>query len=167
MFAVVLTGPPGSGKTTVLTALQNSLVDDGVRHAAIEVEALAWAHPPVDDETAFRHLAGLRQTYADAGYDVVLCGATVTSDAYLEGLLRALAAERTLVVRLEAEPATLRQRIVEREPPEWSGLPGLLDAATEIASTSEALLDVDLVFSTERSTPQAIAEQITCRCRIA
>jgi broad-specificity NMP kinase len=160
VFAVVLTGPPGSGKTTVLTALQNALTDDGVRHAAIEVEALAWASPPLADETAFAHLAALRQMYADAGYSVILCGATVTSDTYMAGLLRALGADQRVVVRLEAEPMTLRQRIIEREPSGWSGLPVLLDATTRIAVTSESLRDVDLVFSTDRSTSQAIAEQI-------
>jgi hypothetical protein len=71
-----------------LTALQNAIADEGVRHAAIEVEALAWANPPLADETALRHLTGLRRMYSDADYSVILCDATVTSDAYMTGLLR-------------------------------------------------------------------------------
>jgi dephospho-CoA kinase len=40
VFALVITGPPGAGKTEVLTALSDLLVADDIRHAAVEVEAL-------------------------------------------------------------------------------------------------------------------------------
>ena len=40
MFAVVITGPPGAGKTSVLTALVDALSDDHIAHAAVEVEML-------------------------------------------------------------------------------------------------------------------------------
>jgi Ni2+-binding GTPase involved in maturation of urease and hydrogenase len=45
MFALVLTGPPRAGKTSVLTALVDALSDDDIAHAAVEVEALVWTHP--------------------------------------------------------------------------------------------------------------------------
>jgi Ni2+-binding GTPase involved in maturation of urease and hydrogenase len=44
---ILITGPPGSGKTSVLTALADALSDDDVPHAALEVEAVAWTHPPL------------------------------------------------------------------------------------------------------------------------
>jgi Ni2+-binding GTPase involved in maturation of urease and hydrogenase len=50
MFSVVVIGPPGSGKTSVLTALHDVLADSDVAHAVVEVEAIAWAHPPIADE---------------------------------------------------------------------------------------------------------------------
>jgi Ni2+-binding GTPase involved in maturation of urease and hydrogenase len=50
MFTLVLTGPPGAGKTSVLEALSDALTADDIGHAAIEVEALTSAHPPLDDE---------------------------------------------------------------------------------------------------------------------
>ena len=46
VFAVVITGPPGAGKTSVLSALVDALSDDDIAHAAIEVEMLVWTHPP-------------------------------------------------------------------------------------------------------------------------
>jgi predicted kinase len=160
MFTVVITGPPGSGKTSVLTALQNMLADDAIRHAVIEVEALAWAHPPLSDEQSFRHVAALREMYATVGYELIVCGATVTSDAYMSALLAALAPTGRLVVRLDATSATLRRRIVEREPPEWSGLPALLSAADRIASASRLLAHVDATYSTEDASALAIAREI-------
>jgi predicted kinase len=160
MFAVVITGPPGSGKTSVLTALHDLLAEHGIRHAVIEVEALAQAHPHLSDEQSFGHVAALREMYANAGYELIICGATVTSDAYMSALLAALAPTGHLVVRLDATSMTLRQRIVEREPPEWSGLPGLLSAADRIAATSRLLEQVDLTYSTEDASARTIAGEI-------
>jgi predicted kinase len=160
VFAVVVIGPPGSGKTAVLTALHDLLADDHISHAVVEVEAVAWASPPVADEQSFRHLATIRSMYADAGYPLILCGATVTSAQYMSELLGALAADDRLVVRLEAAPGTLQKRIVEREPPGWSGLPRLLHAANEIAATSRLLEDIDIVCSTDDTTPLSVAAQI-------
>lgn len=160
LFALVVTGPPGSGKTTLLTALQNALADDGISHAVIEVEALSWAHPFPSDDQAFLHLAALRQMYENAGYGLILCGATVTSPAYMDGLLAALRADERLVVRLEADPVVLRRRIVEREPPSWSGLPSLLAATAEISATSRLLPEVEGVFPTMEATPLEIADQV-------
>jgi ribose 1,5-bisphosphokinase PhnN len=167
VFAVVVTGPPGAGKTTVLTALQNGLADDGIRHAAIEIEALSWAHPPLSDSEAFVHLAAIRDLYASRGYDLMLCGATITSAEYMEDLLAVLAADRSLVIRLDAEPEVLRPRIIEREPPSWSGLPHLLDAAEEIAAASRLLPNVDADFSTVEDSPLEIAKEIRVMHRAA
>jgi Ni2+-binding GTPase involved in maturation of urease and hydrogenase len=50
VYALVITGPPGSGKSAVLEALGDQLVEEGVRHASVEVEALTSAHPALDDE---------------------------------------------------------------------------------------------------------------------
>jgi energy-coupling factor transporter ATP-binding protein EcfA2 len=160
LFALVVTGPPGSGKTTLLTALENALADDGIRHAVIEIEAVSWAHPPLSDEQSFLHLIALRQKYTDAGYGLILCGATITSPEYMDGLLTALGSDERLLVRLEADPSALRQRIVERELPSWSGLPHLLASADAIAVASGLLPGMDAVFSTMSTPSLEIADQI-------
>ena len=135
VFAVVVIGAPGSGKTSVLTALHDALADDDVAHAVIEVEALAWAHLPISDAQSFQHLASLCDAYKAAGCELFIVGATATSVDYLAGVVSAVEADEYLVVGLDADPRTLRKRIVACEPPEWSGLPQLLDAVDEIALT--------------------------------
>ena len=55
MFAVLITGPPGAGKTSVLTSLVDALSDDDVPHAGIEVEMLEWAHPALTEQQSMRH----------------------------------------------------------------------------------------------------------------
>lgn len=45
VFAVLVTGPPGSGKTAVLTAMLDALAMDGLSHAGVDVDEVAWAFP--------------------------------------------------------------------------------------------------------------------------
>jgi energy-coupling factor transporter ATP-binding protein EcfA2 len=165
MFAVVVIGPPGSGKTSVLTALHDVLIDSHVEHAVIEVEAVAWAHPPISDAQSYRHLATMCRLYEAAGCKLILVGATATSADYLAAVVAAIAADDYLVVRLEADAHTLRERIIAREPAEWSGLPQLLDAVDEIAIVGRPFEDVHLVCSTEHTSPLAVAREIRKRVR--
>ena len=160
MFAVLVIGPPGSGKTSVLTALHDALADSDVAHGVIEVEAVAWAHPPIGDGQSLRHLESMCRMHEAAGCRLIIVGATATSADYLSSVVAAVAADDYLVVRLEAGPRTLRRRIIAREPAEWSGLPQLLDAVDEIALVSRSLEDVHLVCSTEDASPLAVATQI-------
>ena len=69
-------------------------------------------------------------------------------------------ADELAVVRLEADPATLRRRIVEREPAGWSGLAGLVEAAPRLSAVIAGLDGVDLTLSTEGRRPEAVAERI-------
>ena len=72
MLAVVITGPPGSGKSSVLTALADALSDDDIRHAAIEAERLVWAHPALSDEQWRAQLAAVVRLYRQDGYELLL-----------------------------------------------------------------------------------------------
>ena len=160
MLAVVLTGPPGAGKTSVLTAIVDDLSDDGVPHAAIEVETLVWTHPAVSEERWARHVETTCALHRDAGHDLLLVAQTAENDDELARLLAAVGADEHVVVRLEAEPDTLAARIVEREPESWSGLTELVEHARELAGTMPALRGVDLVLSTEGERPEAVAARI-------
>jgi energy-coupling factor transporter ATP-binding protein EcfA2 len=164
VFAVVVVGPPGSGKTSVLTALHDLLGDDDVAQALIELEAVTWAHPPLPEEQSFRHLERICRLYEAAGVNLILVSATPSSADYLSAVLAAVGAADRLVVRLEANPTTLRRRIVEREPAEWSGLERLADATEELAQASSALEGIDLVCSTEKASPRAVAAEIRSAC---
>lgn len=160
MFAVLITGPPGAGKTSILTALVDALSDADIAHAAIEIEMLEWAHPGLTDVQRTRHVSTMCELYRDAGYRLLLIAQTVETDDDLVTLLNAIGAEEQFLVRLEAQPATLVQRIIEREPDSWSGLPWLIDHAQELAVTMPALHGVDFVLSTEGQNPEAVAERI-------
>lgn len=160
MFALVVTGPPGAGKTSVLAALSDALVLDDVRHAVVETEALTSAHPALDDEQWHAPVAAVCGLYRDFGYELLLVAVTVESDQDLRTLVGAVGADEHVVVRLEAQPATLRRRIVEREPEDWSGLDELVAASERLGPVIAGLDGIALAVSTEAQRPAAVAERI-------
>ena len=160
MFAVVITGPPGAGKSSVLTALTDALSDDDIAHAAVEVEALAWTHPALTEEQWRRQLRLNCRLYRDAGHTLLLLAQTLETDDDVAELLAAVDADDSVLVRLEAPPQTLAERIIEREPASWSGLPGLVEHARELATSMPDLTGVKLVLSTEGQRPEEVAARI-------
>ena len=160
MFALVLTGPPGSGKSSVLEALSDALVDDDVAHATVETEALTSTHPPLDDAQWLAHIDAACRLHRSQGQRLLLVGTTVESDADLRGVVSAVGADEHVVVRLEAEPATLARRIVEREPEGWSGLDELVAASARLGPVIAGLDSIELALSTEDARPREVAARI-------
>jgi Ni2+-binding GTPase involved in maturation of urease and hydrogenase len=93
VFALVLTGPPGAGKTSVLEALSDQLVDDDVHHATVETEALTATHPALGDEQWLAHVTASCRLHRAQGQRLLLIAATVESNADLRGLLVAVGAD--------------------------------------------------------------------------
>lgn len=160
MFALVLTGPPGAGKSSVLEALSNALVDDDIAHATVETEALTATHPPLDDARWLAHVNATCALHSQQGQRLLLVATTVESDVDLRGVVDAVGADEHVVVRLEAEPATLSRRIVEREPEGWSGLNQLVAASARLGPVIAGLHGIDLALSTEDARPGAVAARI-------
>ena len=160
----MLTGPPGAGKTSVLTALVDALSDDDIAHAAVEVETLVRTHPALTGEQRARHIRAACDLHREAGQRLLLVAETLETDADAAALLAAVGADDVLIVRLEAEPATLVERIIEREPASWSGLAELVEHTRELAATMARLAGVDLVLSTEGQRPEDVAARIRAAC---
>jgi adenylate kinase family enzyme len=160
VLAIVITGPPGAGKTSVLTALSDALSDDDVAHAAVEVETLAWTHPALSDEQRAQHIRLNCQLYRDEGHTLLVLAYTLETDADVAELLAAVGADDTFLVRLEAQPAALVERITARESACWSGLPRLVEHARELASSMPGLASIDVVLSTEGQRPEDVAMRL-------
>lgn len=160
MFALVLTGPPGAGKTSVLEALSDALTADDVRHATVEVEALTSAHPPLHDDQWAMPVAAICGLYRRFGYHLLLVTATVESAEDLRVVVAAVGADAHAVVRLEAEPETLRQRIIEREPETFSELDQLVAASARLSRVIASLQAITLALSTEGRRPAEVAADI-------
>ncbi len=62
--AVVITGGPGTGKSSVAQAFTTLLENAGIEHGAIETEQLAWGTPWLTDAQAHEQLAGSTPTAA-------------------------------------------------------------------------------------------------------
>ncbi len=159
MLAVVITGPPGAGKTTVAEALHDTLGERGTANALVEADELARAYPPLPRDRQVALIGAAAAAYREAGHELLFVTDTLETDEWRLQLLDALDADRTVVVRLEAEPDTLARRVVEREP-HWSGAPALAAHARELAVQMRELRDVALVLSTEDARAEDVAAAI-------
>jgi hypothetical protein len=112
-----------------------------------------------------RHVAMLAGSYREAGHALLLVTATVEDDAYGRALSAAVGADHRLTVRLDAEPETVRRRVLDREPETWSGRRELAEAAARLATTMRGLTGVDLVLSTEGTDPADVAAQLEAALR--
>jgi cytidylate kinase len=158
VFAVVITGAPGAGKTTYLTALTDALADEEIAHAVIDADEVSWAYPYPDLKGRARYVRRAWQAYRDEGHDVLLLGEVVESGEHLAELLAAVEADDHLLVRLTAPYALLRQRILAREPMEWSGTDHLIEETRRWAEVIDGLDGVHVSVDTARvSPPQAAA----------
>jgi chloramphenicol 3-O-phosphotransferase len=160
VFVVVITGAAGVGKTAYLTALTDVLADDGVAHAAIDADDVSWAYPYPDLEARVRYIRRAWHAYRDQGHELLLLGEVVESPEHLAELLDAVEAEDHLLVRLTAPYMLLRQRILAREPVEWSGTQHLLDEARRWADVIDALDGAHLTIDTVRTGPLEAAARI-------
>lgn len=91
---------------------------------------------------------------------MLLVAEVIESPGHLCDVLDALGADEHLLVRLEARLATLRQRIIAREPPGWFGLAYLLDETESLHLSMRELDGVHLMLDTERLGPTEITDRI-------
>jgi hypothetical protein len=160
VFAVVITGAPGAGKSLCLMALSDALVVDELAHAVIDVDEVAWAFPYPSNEERFELLRASSEAHRRAGHELFLVGEVVESDREVGQLLEAVGADDHLLVRLDAPADVLRSRIVEREPPGWSGLDHLLREMERWAVALAELDGVHLALDTDALTPGEAAVRI-------
>lgn len=160
MYAVLLTGPPGAGKTAALTALCDALAEDRVPHAGGDADEIVWAYPFPDLALRCEHLGAWADSHRRAGQTLLVVAEVIESAAHLADLLAAIGADDHLLVRLEARPDTLRRRIIAREPEGWFALDHLLGEMEQLHASMPALDGVHLVLDTERLGTAQVTEAV-------
>jgi hypothetical protein len=164
VFAVVVTGPPGAGKTAALTALSDALVEDEIEHAAVDIDEVAWAFPFPDDAERCELLRASCDAHRRAGHDLLLVAEVLESPGHLDDILRSVGADGHLLVRLEARLATMRERIITREPEGWFGLEYLLGELERLVTTLPTFADAEVVLDSEQLAAREIAARIRLAC---
>jgi adenylylsulfate kinase-like enzyme len=160
VFAVIVTGAPGSGKTVTATALSDALIVAEVEHASGDVDELAWSFPFPDLAGRCAHLRVWAAAHRAAGRDLLLVAEVIESQEHLGDVLSAVGADDHLLVRLDAPVATMRERIVEREPPGWFGLEHLVGEVEPLERSLDGLDGVHLTLDTERLSLAEVVERI-------
>jgi len=165
--AIVITGAPGSGKSSVAQAFTTLLDNAGIGHGAIESEQLAWGTPWLEDARVHEQLERVLADQRRFGRRRFVVVATTETQADLDGLLRAIGADETLVVCLSAPGDVCAARVLAREPERWAGREALAAHARELAEAIPQLPGVDLVLSTDGRDEEAVAADLLAAARAA
>jgi hypothetical protein len=128
---LLITGTMGSGKTTLMAEASDVLIDRGVVHAAIDLDALGIGLMPpsesaVADQRAdgkprpledlmYRNLALVWQNYRNAGVTTMVVAAAIDRRD-LPFLQAALDRPDTTICRIRAPLSVMQDRIRLREP---------------------------------------------------
>jgi broad-specificity NMP kinase len=158
--AIVITGAPGAGKSSVLQALAGELDNDAIPHAALESEQFGWGYPWLTEEEAYAVLGVACGALKELGRSLFLIAGTTETDAHIDALTAAIAADETTVVCLTADPETTSRRVLEREPPEWHGRDPLVAHSRVLATQIPALRGIDLRISTDGRDARDVALEI-------
>jgi chloramphenicol 3-O-phosphotransferase len=159
--ALILTGAPGAGKSSVLEALTTLLEIDGVEYAALESEQLAWGHPWLAPAQWLPQLAAVMALQREAGRRLFLVAATTETTEELRDVVAAVGADRTVVVLLIAAADVVAARVDAREPDRWPGKRRLIAHARELAvSMPRDLEGVDVRVETGGREPSAVAADV-------
>ncbi len=158
--AIVITGAPGAGKSSVAQAFTTLLDNAGIEHGAIESEQLAWGTPWLPDALVHEQLALVLAAQRRFGRRLFVVVATTETQEDLRGLLSAIGAERTLVVCLTAPGDVCAARVLEREPERWAGRSALAAHARVLADVIPALAGVDVVLSNDGRSADDVAAEL-------
>ncbi len=158
--ALILTGAPGTGKSSVLAALSTLLELEHVGFGAVETEELARGWPSLQSEQWIPQLEALVRLQRTAGRNTFLVVATTESEAELGAVIEAVGAQRVLVVCLSAAPDLAASRVAEREPDSWPGKPALVEHARKLASEIPRLRGLDVILPTDSRDAVAVAQEL-------
>jgi chloramphenicol 3-O-phosphotransferase len=158
--ALILTGAPGAGKSSVLEELATLHDIEDVEHGAIEAESLSLGLPLLPASSWVAQLDAVLALQRAAGRRRFLISATCATAEELAGVKGTTAAELLLVVCLRASPETVAARIDAREPDRWPGKGTLIARARRFAVSTPHLPGIDLVIDTEQRAAEEVAAEV-------
>ncbi|WP_427887967.1 AAA family ATPase [Kribbella sp. GL6] len=165
--ALVLSGPPGVGKTTVGWRVFDRCIDLELAPAFADLDLLgaAWP-PPADDPHQARlkatNLALIWSNYRAAGHRRLIVAGVVETPAERE-LLETSVGGPVVICRLDASDAELADRIRHRGRETGDGVDHLVRRASELSAQLTADDISDYVVSTADRTIDAVADQVLKR----
>jgi chloramphenicol 3-O-phosphotransferase len=166
-LALILTGPPGAGKSSVLEALTTLLEIERVEFSALECEQLARGSPWLSAAQWLPQLAAVMALQRQVGRRLFLVVATTETPDELRRVVDAVGADRSVVVMLVAAPEVVAARIDAREPDRWPGKAHLIEHARRLAVSMPRDLDgVDARIRTEDRAATDVAAEVRAKLEL-
>jgi hypothetical protein len=156
----------GVGKTAVGAAVSDILTEEGVAHAAIDLDCLRSCHPtPRDDPfhmaLGLRNLAAVWANYRAAGAERLVLVDVVEKREYLAGYREAMPGADIMVVRLTATLESLHKRLEGRE--SGASLEWHTARAAELLALMDERAVEDVLVQTEGKAVVEVAREVLVR----
>lgn len=164
--AILITGPVGSGKTSVMTALTVLLEKHNRPAAGIDMDHLRWFFPrppkdPFGSEVGRQHLAFMAANYRSLGIPVLAIADVIEHEEDRQKMVEALPDYDLHVIRIHVPLHLVEQRLRVRESPET--LNWYLNRAEELEQIMEINSVGDWVIDVGERTPHEVAAEIARR----
>ncbi len=161
--ALLITGPPGAGKTTVASEISELLDEARVPHALVDFDSLRWCYPrsthdPYRVELGLTNLAAIWPNFQAHGATRLILADVLESREHLSRIHIAVPGSEFFVVRLQASQVTLASRLRGREM--GSGLERMLRRTAELAVEMEQTKVEDLLVYTDGKSVTSVAHEI-------
>lgn len=148
-WAVLLTGAPGAGKSSVLEELATLFEIEGVGFGALESEQLGWGLPWLSGEPWLNQLRAVLDLQRQAGRRRFLIAATTETSDELAAVRDAIAVDQLVCVLLTVPPEVAAARIGAREPDTWPGKRRLTAHSRDLAISMRNLEGIDIRIDTD------------------
>jgi shikimate kinase len=158
---LVLSGAPGSGKSTIGRCVAQRLRDADLSHALVDHEWLAYAWPiPADDRwnerVVAQNLACVWSNFRAAGAGRLIYCRVLEARSLLRHVVHAVPGAAATVVHLRAPLTLIHQRLRAREPePDW-----YLGAATALVPRMDTSSAADFVIDNGQRPPDEVAAEV-------
>lgn len=162
---LVVCGPIGVGKTTIVQAADRMLLNAHVSHATIILEGIAgcWPVPDEPQEERVAHLthnlASLWSDYVSRGAERLLVEMLVEHRSDLRPVGEAIPDAEITLVRLRAPLELIEERVRHREPDPEDELTGARWWHEHYESIGDELVE-DAVIDNDQRSPEAVAGQV-------
>lgn len=161
-LALIITGPVGSGKTSVMAELTELLEKHNTPNAGIDMDHLRWFFPkqpgdPFGGGVGRQHLAFVAASYRSLGITVLVIADVIESEQGRREMVETLPDYDVQVIRLQVPMDLIEQRLRQREKTEH--IQWYLDRAPELEGIMDAQNVGDVVIDVgERSAAEVAAE---------
>ena len=164
--AFIITGPVGSGKTSVMAALTELLEQHNKPSAGIDMDHLRWFFPkqpgdPFGGHVGRQNLAFIAANYRSLGIPVLAIADVVENEQGRQQMVEALPDYNVQVVRLRVPMHLIEKRLRHREQNEH--LHWYLDRAPELEQIMDERNVGDFVVDVGERSAQEVAAEIARR----